>query len=259
MKILKAIIVLVCAVAIAISAFYIGKYVHTTLSEDRVYKAFEKPPVQNMEETHGTNAGQKLAEDWLARLRKKNPDSCGWLRVDGTKIDYPVMQARGNDPEYYLHHNIKREKAFAGALFASAGCDMSRPSDNVVIFGHHMKAGTMFGTLKNFESEKFAKGNLIHLYTVRGWETYRAVAVYKVSVSGDRYGTFKYHSIADFKTQTELDAYMEDVRKRELFRTGEDVAVSDKFLSLSTCEYSQRGGRLVVLAKRLTRERGNSQ
>lgn len=249
MKILKEIFILACIVAIAASALYIGKYFYTVKTEESVYRETGPPPVAE----GPVRAGEA---DWFDRLRKKNPDVAGWLRVDGTKIDYPVMQAGKDDPEYYLHHNIKREHAASGALFAAANCDMAKPSDSVVVFGHHMKAGTMFGTLKKFESKDFAmKPGRIHLYTRRGWERYDVVAVYKVSVSPGQTAPFNYHGVADFGSGGEFDGYMENVRKRQLFDTGVTATYGDKLLSLSTCEYSQRGGRLVVVARRITSDR----
>jgi sortase B len=242
MKILKEIFVFACIVAVAASAFYIGKYFYTISAEENVYRHTVPPP-------DGPVSAE--AEDWLGRLRKENPDVAGWLRVDGTKIDYPVMQAKTDEPEFYLHHNIKRAYAFAGALFATANCDMARPSDSVVVFGHHMKAGTMFGTLKKFESKDFAtKPGRIHLYTERGWERYDVVAVYKVSVRPGQADPFEYHGIADFESEEDFGEYMGNVRKRRLFDTGVTAVYGDKLLSLSTCEYSQKDGRLVVVAKR---------
>jgi sortase B len=162
------------------------------------------------------------------------------------------MQARRDDPEYYLHRNIKGRSSASGALFAASSCDMAKPSDNVVIFGHHMKAGTMFGTLPRFESKTFyEKHNILELFTARGWETYKVIAVYKTSVSANDKSPFRYHDIADFETPDALSAYMGEIRKRQLYDTDVDVAFGDKLLSLSTCEYSQRDGRLVVVAKRI--------
>jgi sortase B len=245
MKLLKEIFVFACIVAVAASVFYIGKYFYTVNTEENVYRHTIPPPATDGPVNSETS-------DWLDGLRKENPDVAGWLRVDGTKIDYPVMQAKAGEPEFYLHHNIKREYAFAGALFAAANCDMERPSDNVVIFAHHMKAGTMFGTLKRFESKDFAvEPGRIHLYTARGWERYDVVAVYKVSVSPGQTNPFRYHSIADFENKADFDEYMANARKRQLFDTGVTAIFGDKLLSLSTCEYSRRNGRLVVVAKRI--------
>jgi sortase B len=246
MKLLKEIFVFACIVAVAASAFYIGKYFYTVDTEENVYRHTVPPPVSD-ESVNSETAG------WLDGLRKENLDVAGWLRVTGTKIDYPVMQAEADEPEFYLHHNIKRKYALSGALFAAENCDMERPSDNVVIFGHHMKAGTMFGALKRFESKDFAvKPDRIHLYTVRGWERYDVVAVYKVSVSDGQKPPFNYHGIADFRDETEFSEYMTNVEKHKLFDTGVTAIFGDKLLSLSTCEYSRRDGRLVVVAKRIS-------
>jgi sortase B len=245
MKLLKEIFVFACIVTVAASAFYIGKYIYAVNKEESVYRHTIPPPAIDEPLSVG-------ADDWIVNLRKETPDAAGWLRVDGTKIDYPVIHAGTGDPEFYLHHNIKREYAFSGALFAAANCDMERPSDNVVIFGHHMKAGTMFGTLKKFESKDFAvESGRIHLYTARGWERYDVVAVYKVSVSPGQTDPFRYHSIADFEDKTDFDKYMANIEKRQLFDTGVTAIFGDKLLSLSTCEYSRRDGRLVVVAKRI--------
>jgi len=241
--------IFICIVMICAAGFYVGEYVVQIRSEENVYRHIELPPEPD-DDDKGVPA-EKMA-GWLTRIQKKNPGTSGWLRIPGTKIDYPVMQAQRGDPEYYLHRNTKGESSASGALFAAANCDMGKPSDNVVVFGHHMKAGTMFGTLPRFEDKSFyKKHNTIELCTVRGWETYKVIAVYKTSVSANDGDSFRYHDTADFETPGALSSYMSEIWKRQLYDTGEDAAFGDKLLSLSTCEYSQRDGRLVVVSKRM--------
>jgi sortase B len=250
-KAVSRLFIFICIATIIAAGSYIGKYYHQVKSEENVYRTIELPPTPD-DNSKTESADTDKAAEWLTRLKKKNPDVSGWIRVPGTKIDYPVMQAKKSDPEYYLHHNVKWEDSASGALFAAANCDMERPSDNVVVFGHHMKVGTMFGTLPRFTDKGFyMKHSIIKLCTVRGWETYKVIAVYKVSVSSDRHGTFRYHYTSDFETPEALSAYMGEIRKRQVYDTGETAVFGDKLLSLSTCEYSQRDGRLIVVARRL--------
>ena len=99
--------------------------------------------------------GVKVQEKF-ADLYTANNDFIGWLTIPGTEVDYPVMHTP-SDEEFYLKRDFNKEKSSSGTLFLAAKCDALLPSDNVVIYGHNMKAGTMFHDLLKYETEDFYK------------------------------------------------------------------------------------------------------
>ena len=100
--------------------------------------------------------------DEYKKLYNSNKKLIGWLKIDDTNIDYPVMQTNNN--EYYLEHNMNQEKDRNGALFLDKDCNVVKRSTNLIIYGHHMKSGRMFGNLDDYESEKYYKKHPIILF-----------------------------------------------------------------------------------------------
>ena len=91
----------------------------------------------------------------LDKLRALNPDTVGWITMDRTVIDYPVVQGKDND--YYLRRLYSGEKGYAGSIFMDAGNAPDFSDRNTLIFGHNMKSGSMFGTLQNFASRSYSR------------------------------------------------------------------------------------------------------
>ena len=184
-----------------------------------------------------------------AEVSALNPDMVGWLQLEGTKLDYPVMQTP-DDPEYYLHKDFYGDYSSHGCLFTEEFCSIDRPSDNITIYGHNMKDGTMFGVLRNYRSKSYwEKHRYIHFDTLTERHTYEIFAVFTtVATKGTG---FAYHQFVDAKDQAEFDEYIADCLAASLYDTGISAQYGDKLITLSTCEYSQKNGRLVIVAKRV--------
>lgn len=192
-------------------------------------------------------ATQVLPE--FASLYAENPDIVGWLTIPGTDIDYPVMQSPDR-PDYYLHRDFDGQKHSAGCLYADEPCDILTPSDNVIIYGHRMKNGSMFARLDKYMDAGYCKNNpYIHFDTLQELHTYEVVAVFLTSSSVGN--GFPYHEFVNAADDAKFDAYVARCKKLALFDTGVDASYGDKLITLSTCEYSQTNGRLVVVAKRI--------
>ena len=88
-------------------------------------------------------------------LLEKNQNIIGWITIDGTKVNYPVMQSVNGDSNYYLDHNFDQQEDKNGSLFLDDRCDVIKPTANLIIYGHHMRSGAMFGDLDNYKSESF--------------------------------------------------------------------------------------------------------
>ncbi len=190
---------------------------------------------------------QILAE--FAELYLLNSDIIGWMSIPAIEVDYPVMYTP-EDPEYYLRRNFDKEKNTRGCLFIQAGCDVFAPSDNITIYGHRMRDGTMFGQLNKFRKASFRNENpYIYFDTLTELHTYEIMSVFLTTASVGE--GFSYHAFIDAENETEFNNFVDQCKKLSLYDTGVDAQYGDKLICLSTCEYSQTNGRLVVVAKRV--------
>lgn len=179
----------------------------------------------------------------IETLIAENPDCICWLRISGTKIDYPIMQTK-NNPQYYLRRGFDKQYSYLGTPFMDARCDMNY-DNNLIIYGHNMKDGKMFADLLKYRDKSYCKEhNIIHFITPNGVQEYNIVAVCKVKSDDEWYG---YTCQTDKKSFNNLIFHIKD---KSLYQTDKSVEYGDYFLTLSTCEYSQKNGRFIVIAKR---------
>lgn len=186
-----------------------------------------------------------------AILYNMYPDVVGWIRVDGTPIDYPVMQDRtGGD--YYLKHNFEGKEDSKGAPFVDADTVLSPLDQNVVIYGHNVNDGSQFGSLDLYLDEKFCKKHPTIIFdTIYETGTYQIVAVVRTRVKqGDESG-FRYYWFRGYENRGEFQELLDFVREESLYETGEHLSYGDSMIMLSTCEYTVDNGRLVIIAKRI--------
>lgn len=187
------------------------------------------------------------------KLHKENPDMIGWLTIPDTPIDYPVMQSSKDDPEYYLHRDFHKKQATAGTLFLDADCNLKKPSDNLIIYGHHMRNGSMFGRLEKYEDADFYKKHRVFTFdTLKEHRRYRVLSVFRgqAYAKGDT-EHFHYYDFIDAKNEKDFDAFIREVTERSQYKTGVTAQYGDQLLTLSTCAYHREQGRFVVVAKRI--------
>lgn len=183
-------------------------------------------------------------------LYEINSDIVGWITIDGTKVNYPVMQTP-NSTDYYLKRDFEMNYSAHGCIYAREVCDVFAPSDNITIYGHRMKDGTMFSDLAKYTKKSFWEEQpYITFNTLKEHHTYQIAFVFTIASNMDT--PFQYHQFVDAADQTHFDAFVENCRAYAIYDTGVDVDYGDKLITLSTCEYSQVNGRLVVVAKRVS-------
>lgn len=172
-------------------------------------------------------------------LYNENNDYLFWLYIPKTKIDYPVMMSRDNKD--YLHSSFYKEKLYAGTLFIDALSSKRENQDNLIVYGHNMKDGSMFGTLKKWRSEKyFNEHKFIEIYTETEKRVYLIFAVREVSSNMDLL-----HYKLDGFTNEE---YIQDARNNNIhFREFEDQYKNNQIMTLSTC-MSNDAKRLIINA-----------
>lgn len=192
----------------------------------------------------------------LTELYRQNNDLVGWICVEDTNINYPVMQTVDN-PNYYLKRGFDKEYSSYGCPYVQEDCDVLKPSDNLVIYGHHMNNGSMFADFEKFKDEDFWRGHkTIAFNTLTEKNEYEILAVFKTVVYTDSPEAFKYYRFTDAQSPEEFDAYIEKCKGLSLYDTGVSAEYGDKLITLSTCEYSRTNGRIVVVAKKVTESSG---
>ena len=186
-------------------------------------------------------------------LYSKNKKLIGWLKIDDTNIDYPVMQTANN--EYYLDHNFNQEYDKNGSLFLDKDCDVVHRNTNLIIYGHHMKSGRMFGTLNRYSSEEYGKKHSrIRFDTIYEKGTYEVMYVFRSRIYNEDEVVFKYYQFFDAASEKEFDSNMQEMAALSLYDTGVTASYGDELLTLSTCDSSETDGRFVVVAKRVREE-----
>ena len=207
----------------------------------------ETQPANEPQETEPPQPEQTAFEKYAA-VYEQNSDFVGWISIDGTNIDYPVMQTVDN-PNYYLKHSFEKQYSDYGVPYVQENCDLGL-SDNCVIYGHHMNNGSMFADLCKYESEDFYQEHkTVRFDTLSGFGEYEIVAVFKTVAYSEQ--GFKYYHFTRAESAEDFDAYITQCKALSLYDTGVTAEYDDKLITLSTCEYSRKNGRMVVVAKRI--------
>lgn len=186
-----------------------------------------------------------------AELYEQNSDMVGWICIEDTRVNYPVMQSP-YDSDFYLNHGFDKGETDYGCPYVPTICDVDKPSDNLIIYGHHKKNGSMFSDLKKYRKRSFwEEHRTITFDTLYEKQTYEVVAVFVSVVYTNSPSEFKFYQFADAKTPEEFDAYVAKCKEKALYDTGVSAEYGDKLITLCTCEYTNKNGRLVLVAKRV--------
>ena len=200
----------------------------------------------------------------MSEVYTLNEDSAGWIKIDGTVIDYPVMQTPA-DEQYYLNRDFDGKYSAYGCIIADTDSvigsgtaaedytDGTRPSTNIILHGHNMKNGTMFGGLDRYRDQSYEKSHPIikfsSLYEDREYEICSVFLsqVYKKNQTD----VFKYYQFFNAESEDEFNDFYENIKKLAMYDTGVTASYGDEFITLSVCAYHVDNGRLVVVGKRI--------
>ena len=255
--------IIVCALTAAACLGYFVIYIYYNQRTGRDYdelialkeKAVSSPPAQVPEEVviNYTQEGERETPEVLdeyKNLLNKNKKLIGWLKIDDTNIDYPVMQT--SDNEYYLDHNLNQEYDKNGSIFMDKDCDVIEPSTNLILYGHHMKSGKMFGRLDKYSDVKYyEKHKYIDFDTIYEKGIYEVMYVFRSRVYSEEEVVFKYYQFIDAVSEAEFNSNMKEMAAVSLYDTGVTASYGDRLLTLSTCDYQEKNGRFVVVAKKV--------
>lgn len=255
---LKRTIIIICTIFILIGvAGGILYFYDMKNSENQIEVLKEKMPKNERSESQKKDCldyylidGKKIQEN-MKDLYIENQDFVGWLTIDNTSIDYPVMQCR-RDMNYYLHRGYDKEYSGQGSLFANILSNVSAPSDNILIYGHHMITDTMFHSLTEYENEEYyRKHKYITFDSIYRTGTYEVIAAFRTKIQSDEDGRFVYYNFFDARNKDEYNNYIDNIKKLTPYQMDSTAEYGDKLITLSTCAYHTKNGRFVVVAKQI--------
>ena len=203
------------------------------------------------QDTQQEIASQFSVQPSSRNLYLENAGMVGWIQIEGTNIDYPVMQTPA-DPDYYLHHDFEKNYTDYGCPFAQVNCDVQAPSDNVILYGHNMKDGSMFADLAKYRSKDFWQAHkTVWFDTALGSSAYEIFAVIHTTVQADDADAFPFYWFVDAASPEEFADYVSACKAQALYDTGISAQYGDKLLTLSTCDNITDNGRWLVIGKRI--------
>ena len=275
------ILIVIFAGIFLFSAGYLGLYYYRTYKSEKEYDKLrdmivEEPDIENIDDikdltdedseeiilvdTDENNKplskprpyiyidGKRIQYRFKA-LYRLNRDFIGWLRIDGTNIDYPVMMTP-DDEEYYLRKDFNKDYSLAGTLFVDTDSNVVKPSDNVLIYGHHMQTKTMFNELAEYEDEDFYEDHKYIVFnTIYADHKYEVIAAFKTEIKSKDDTGFKYYTFFNAENEEEFDYYISNIKSLTKYDIPVSAEYGDKLLTLSTCSYHTDNGRFVVVAK----------
>ncbi len=265
-KLLFTATVVLLLAAFCISAFMLGSYLLEGKQQEEKFENLSNIVASAQTETSADPTRETVPGETVDRtvtvkdedgylvcykaISEMNPDTVGWLKMDGTELDYPVMQTP-DDPNYYLYRDFDHEESKRGCVYAWGEADIQEPSDNVTLFGHNMADGSMFASLNAYtERSAWENNSLISFDTLTDFHVYKIFAVFKTEASVDK--GFRYHQFVNAEDEEAFDEFVATCKELSFYDTGITPVYGDKLLCLSTCEYTLENGRLVVAAVRIT-------
>lgn len=186
----------------------------------------------------------------VKELQQENADVKGWVQIENTNINYPLLQTDNND--YYLTHNYKKEYSSYGSIFINSNCDIKDQNSNVILYGHDMKDGQMFQDLLKYQDKSFYESHpIIKIATEEKEFEYEIICVFKSRIFyQDEKNVFRFYQYYHFENENKFNEYINSCKKIQLYDTEKTANYGDQLITLITCEYSQENGRMVVVARK---------
>lgn len=213
-------------------------------STDSVESSSESRQTDPVESPKQELVPNPYADSFLA-----NEDMAAWISIPGTNIDYPVMWTP-RDEQYYLYRGFDGSENKNGCLILDTDSCLDPLTTNLIIHGHNMKSGAMFGNLTDYENRDYYEEHKeIILYTEQCERHYEVIAVFRSQVYKKTDEVFKFYKFFQADTQEEFDDFYQNIKMLSEYDTGVTAEFGDNFLTLSTCVYHVEQGRFVVVAK----------
>lgn len=230
----------------------------TPLTENNIVVLETTMATAEMEETTTSTAETTIVEtgpreilEELAGDYASNPDLAGWITIDGTKIDYPVMYTP-DDGEKYLRKDFKGNFSVGGLPFIEDGCSLDPESDNLIIYGHNMANGTMFNNIMNYQQKNFWEAHKTFTFkTLYEERTYEVISAFYDRVYLKTDTNFKFYQFIDARDEAHFNEAITYYKEHDLYETDVTAKYGDDLITLVTCAYHVDNGRFVVVARRV--------
>jgi sortase B len=200
-----------------------------------------KPLLQNPTKALPPIQIKPQIQEKFKALIAKNEDVIGWLKLDNTVIDYPVTQS--NDNEFYLEHDVNKQKNQAGSIFMDYRNNLELSNRNLILYGHDMLDKSMFAAILSYESKYYWDAHpIIHFDTKFNNQDWEVFSAYTTDVDFDYIQT-------DFKSNKEYNQFLQLIQQKSVHPSTLKLAEDDTILTLSTCSYAFNNARFVVHAR----------
>lgn len=265
----KKVIILSC-VAVVLLALLVGMLVILSRQEEPVVETqpteTTAPTTEPSSETTEPTTEEPTTEapptepgmlEHMAKLYQENPDIVGWIKIEGTKVDYPLMYT---PDEYmkYLYMDFKGQFSPVGLPFIDVACSLEPESTNLLIHGHNMKSGAAFAAIMNYEKQEFYEEHpTISLTTLYEERTYEIVAAFHDRIRDEGDEGFIYYQFIEATSEAEFIEAAAYYRAHNLINTGIELEYGDHIITLATCSHRGEDGRFVVIARLVTEETEN--
>ena len=230
-----------------------AKEVAQTISEDKEEKVEseleEKGEIISTENTEEQNEETERMLQ-VKQLQEQNADIVGWLEIENTNINYPVLQ--GTDNSYYMTHNYKKENSKNGSIFLDANYNWNIPSNNLLIYGHNLGNGMMFQELLKYEKESFYQEHpIIRFTTAEEDAEYEIISAFKSRVyHKSEKNVFRYYFFLNSESEEEYREFVKNAKNASLYPIDVTANYGDQLITLSTCSYYVQDGRFAVVGKK---------
>ncbi|GAE34161.1 class B sortase [Halalkalibacter akibai] len=250
--IINRLILLLFIALFAFSMFHVFQSVYASYQTNQTYEQLrEEHSVQPLlnektvkEESNKTE--ELITFDKFEALLKQNKDTIGWITIPNTKIDYPVVQTDNND--FYLDHDFHGRSSEAGTIFMDYRNAPELTQKNTILYGHHMRDGSMFKDLVNYQDNDFFQENQIitiqTLHEETKWEVFSAYVT----------DTSYYYIEPNFRSNRDYLQFLQEVGARSVIQKSLNWNEVEQILTLSTCSYEFNDARFVVHARRVMNE-----
>lgn len=202
----------------------------------------------------------KTRREGCGRLQDTNPDVAAWVTIAGTPVDYPVMYTP-DSPDYYYRRGYDGRYSAYGMIYMDAACRIEdsdqayeeavaegKASPNSILYGHHMKNGAMFASIEKYADEIYYKEHpVIYFDTPKHSETYEIIGAIRLPAEKL---SMEFAAVLAARTQEEYESFVRYVKKHSAYETGIEAEWPQKLLTLTTCEYTQKNGRFLLVARK---------
>ncbi|MBE7018191.1 MAG: class B sortase [Ruminococcaceae bacterium] len=211
-------------------------------------------PAENTDGVDDTDKPEEsvpTVKTMLARyeeLYNRNNDLFGWIKIEDTVINYPVMRPNDGNGDKYLHTNFNGQYSYAGTPFAEIEC--SNESDNILIYAHRMNDGSMFGNLHKYQDKSYWEKHPTVLYSnLYEDRQYEILAVFYDRIYKKTDTCFKFYQFIDAENEEDFDYAISQFKEKSIYDTGVDAEYGDQLITLVTCDRRNSYSRFVVVAR----------